>query len=57
MPEFLTAEQVCAAIHVSLRTLRRAIADGDFPAPVKIRPRFARWVKTDIDDRLASRNS
>lgn len=49
-PIMLTADQAAARLGISVRTLRRRCATGDFPAPantVKKRPLV--WTVDDID--------
>lgn len=37
--QFLTPKAVCAKIALSRTTLDRLVADGDFPAPIKLTQR------------------
>ena len=44
----LTADEVAAMFNVDARTIRRRVADGTFPAPVKV-GRSVRWRRSDLE--------
>jgi predicted DNA-binding transcriptional regulator AlpA len=45
---FLTAEQVSAMVKLDIRTIRRQVTAGKFPAPVRF-GRNVRWRRQDIN--------
>ena len=47
--ELLTAEQTAEALQVAVQTLRRWVANGEFPPPVRIGRRIIRWRRADIE--------
>ena len=50
MEQLYTAKEVCEIFKVSLPTLSRWTANGQFPSPYKIYPHSNnRWTKTQID--------
>ena len=50
MQQLLTAKEVCEIFKISLPTLSRWTAAGQFPPPHKIYPHSNnRWTKTQID--------
>jgi predicted DNA-binding transcriptional regulator AlpA len=44
----LTIQQVAGLLHVDPRTVRRRVADGTFPQPIRI-GRAVRWRRLDIE--------
>jgi len=50
MEQLYTAKEVCEIFKISLPTLSRWAANGQFPSPYKIYPHSNnRWTKTQID--------
>jgi excisionase family DNA binding protein len=49
----LTAKDVAAALGVDRRELRRLVAAGEFPAPMKVGRRRIRWPRSDLMAYLA----
>ena len=45
----LRIKQVTAQVPLSTSTIYRKIADGTFPAPVKIAERVSVWRQSDVD--------
>lgn len=43
-------------IQVSRSTIRRWIAAGDFPQPIKLGPRRVAWRESDVSAWLATKN-
>jgi len=55
MEPLFSTKEVCAIFKISLATLNRRLAAGDFPPPRKIYPHGAnRWTKSAIDEVFAS---
>ena len=55
MEQLFSAKEVCAIFKISLATLSRRVAAGDFPPPRKIYPNGDnRWKKSAIDEVFAS---
>jgi excisionase family DNA binding protein len=48
--DLLTSQQVAERLAVSVRTLWRLVARGDFPPPIRYNRKLVRW-KTDEVDR------
>jgi prophage regulatory protein len=46
---FLRLRDVCASLAMSHSTIYRRIAEGTFPAPVRISERSVRWRREDVD--------
>lgn len=47
-PKLLRIEDVAEALTMSVTAVRRLIADGRFPGPVKLSPRENRWLPADV---------
>lgn len=47
MNELLTIRQVCNRLDIGEKTLRRMIANGEFPQPIR---RNCRWVRIPVED-------
>ncbi len=52
---FLRRPEVEALIGLRRSTIYRLVADGDFPAPVRIGPRAIAWLESDIRQWMAAR--
>lgn len=50
--DLLTTAQVAAMLQVSLRTVRRHIAEGKMPDPIYVGARAPRWDRAQIMDWL-----
>ena len=53
----LRRPQVEAFVGLSRSTLYRLITAGDFPRPVRLGPQSVGWLKSEIDDWIASRRA
>lgn len=50
MTELLRVPEACKRLEISARTLRRMIAAGEFPQPVRRNRRWVRVPASDIED-------
>ena len=50
--ELLTAEQLAATLGVSAKTIRRYVAAGRLPAPIRI-GKLQRWRRADVESALS----
>lgn len=46
--DLLTAKQVAALLQISVRTMRRNIADGKMPDPIYVGERAPRWDRVQL---------
>ena len=53
----LEADAVAALFHVSKQTLRRWVAAGDFPSPLRVGRRAIRWRISDISTFIKKENA
>ena len=54
----MTAEEVSERVHLSARTIRRAVLAGSFPSPIKpTNGRAIRWRPEDVEKWLANREA
>ena len=54
----ITAEEVSERVHLSARTIRRAVLAGSFPSPIKpTNGRAIRWRPEDVEKWLANREA
>jgi prophage regulatory protein len=51
----VTAKDVAAALGVDRRELRRLVAAGEFPAPMKVGRRRIRWRRSEVEEWIARR--
>jgi len=51
-PVLLTAAEVARRLHVTVRTVYRLVARGEFPAPIRLGRKVARWREADVARRL-----
>ena len=49
-PVFLRQAHILAMIPFSKATLWRRVAEGTFPAPIKLSPRVTAWRTTDVHE-------
>ena len=54
MSELLTEREIIGLTKMSQSTVRRRVADGSFPAPVKIGPRCIRFKGEEVEAWLDS---
>lgn len=47
--ELLTKSEVARRVGLSVRTIDRYVARGQFPQPVRLSRRWVRWRRCDID--------
>jgi prophage regulatory protein len=57
MSQVLRPKQVAAYVGVSLATIYRWAAAGQFPAPVKLGMRSSGWLRDELDEFLATRRA
>jgi excisionase family DNA binding protein len=50
MAAYVTAAQVAEQLGVSVKTLRRWVAAGDFPPPISKRGHVQRWRAKTVED-------
>jgi prophage regulatory protein len=48
-PSLLTLDDVARDLAVSVRTVQRLVAAGEFPTPIRITPGRVRWRRADVD--------
>jgi excisionase family DNA binding protein len=51
--DLLTARQVADRLSVSVRTVWRLVARGDFPKPIRVNCRLVRWKAEEVDRYIA----
>lgn len=47
-PAWVRPADICEMIGVSPRTLKRYVASGDFPAPIKLTSRTSVWFEHEV---------
>jgi predicted DNA-binding transcriptional regulator AlpA len=47
--DLLTSDQVAARRNVSVRTLWRLVAAGNFPQPIRFNRKLVRWKTVEVD--------
>ena len=53
-PDLLAAKDVARRLSVSVRTIWRLVAEGQFPQPVRYSRKLVRWKASDIDRYIQS---
>lgn len=48
MDRFLTLREVAQAAGISRSSIYRRVAEGTFPAPLKVGPRTSRWSQEEV---------
>lgn len=56
-PSWVRPDDVCRMLSVSPRTLKRYVADGTFPAPIKLTSKTNVWFEHEVVDWMNDRAS
>jgi predicted DNA-binding transcriptional regulator AlpA len=51
-PDLLTKKEVARKVQLSIRTIARYVALGQFPQPIRFSQSCVRWRRKDIDEYL-----
>jgi excisionase family DNA binding protein len=50
--DLLTSQDVAERLSISVRTLQRMVARGEFPRPIRFSRKWVRWKRSDVDTYL-----